>query len=416
MRLLRLTTAIVVLLLVSSSAYGAAATYMAGIDGRPVVRRDGLLDPVSAGLPAFARELPELRTEKAATFVLPSGQFAAVSVGAPLFTRDDGGRWVPVDGRGKKIGDTFVFDLLPGGERVAFDLTRPAYLLSRDGVNVVVRFPGDARGVIENDHTVSYRLSDAATLRWTVDGDIVRKDIVVTAPGRVEGLNFTIRASGGVHQELAENRIRMLRGDTVVFITEAPFLTDVGRRPLAPPVTIAGANGNYAYDYDPAGLPLPYIIDPSSGPNSPATVTDDGSYGSKTWTNPGNAAASDNAIATATHSNLAPTASTHYLNAVDFGFSIPSDMTIDGVVVEIERKCSHNSAPNDCTDDTVKLVKGGTVQGNNNGDTSTLWPTSYAYATYGSASDLWGLTLAPSDINASNFGAVLSAIIHTPIP
>lgn len=146
----------------------------------------------------------------------------------------------------------------------------------------------------------------------------------------------------------------------------------------------------------------------SSGPNNPGTGADDAGTGGFAWTNPGNILASDNSYAT----RLFPGngATTHYLKATNFGFAIPAGATIDGIVLEIERKCVVNSALNNAKDAIVKLVKGGTVSGNDKADTSTRWPTSDTYATYGASNDLWGLSLTDSDVNSSTFGAVLSAL------
>lgn len=144
----------------------------------------------------------------------------------------------------------------------------------------------------------------------------------------------------------------------------------------------------------------------SSGPNSPGTLADDAGVGTVTWSNPSNASASDNSRA----SEVAPsaTSNSHYLKATNFGFSVSG--TIDGVVVEIERSCSAG-AGNTVQDSVVKLVVGGSVVGTNKADTVTNWPAtgSEAYKTYGSSSDLWGATIADTDVNASNFGVVISA-------
>lgn len=64
----------------------------------------------------------------------------------------------------------------------------------------------------------------------------------------------------------------------------------------------------------------------------------------------------------------------------------------------------------DVEDSVVKLVKGGVVVGSNLGDTVTKWPSSDVEVSYGGVSNLWGTTLAPADVNASNFGVVLSAL------
>jgi hypothetical protein len=142
------------------------------------------------------------------------------------------------------------------------------------------------------------------------------------------------------------------------------------------------------------------------GSLSPSTVVDDSSVGTVTWTNPSNAVASDNVRASI---NGATGATSHYLKATGFGFSIPTGATIDGIVLEIERAKGALDAA--AKDSSVKLVKGGTVSGTDKADTVTVWPSGDAYATYGSPTDLWGQSWTPSDINDSTFGAALSAQI-----
>lgn len=63
-------------------------------------------------------------------------------------------------------------------------------------------------------------------------------------------------------------------------------------------------------------------------------------------------------------------------------------------------------------DNQVRVVKSGTITGNNLAATTTAWPTTDAYATYGGAANLWGTTWAVADINSANFGAALSAIVQ----
>ena len=148
----------------------------------------------------------------------------------------------------------------------------------------------------------------------------------------------------------------------------------------------------------------------SSGPNSPATLADDASNGgTQTWSSTANAAASDNAYATAPCecNKVGLTLvhdTTHYLKATNFGFSLPADATIDGITVEIERHQSGLFA--NVIDDTVSLVVSGTVQGSNQA-AGINWPTSDVYVQYGPS--LWGLSLSPAQVNASNFGVVIAA-------
>lgn len=63
-------------------------------------------------------------------------------------------------------------------------------------------------------------------------------------------------------------------------------------------------------------------------------------------------------------------------------------------------------------DNSVRLIKGGTITGNNAAFTVTPWNTTDTYISYGSSSDLWGTTWTVADINATNFGAVLSASVN----
>lgn len=146
----------------------------------------------------------------------------------------------------------------------------------------------------------------------------------------------------------------------------------------------------------------------SQGPNSPGTIADDAAVGVLTWSTPSNAATSDNAYAFAGN-GYGSNQATHYLKVTNLGFSIPSGSSIDGVEVAIERKGSHASAARCVKDSVVKLVKAGSVSGDNKAATGTLWPTSDASANYGGVSDLWGLSLSVDDVNSSTFGAVLSA-------
>jgi len=150
----------------------------------------------------------------------------------------------------------------------------------------------------------------------------------------------------------------------------------------------------------------------TAGPNAPGTMADDNAVGTKTWSNPGNVAASDN-----TYASVPCTAgaieTSHYLKCTNFGFSIPSGATVNGVTVAVERKSAGDSGSNlYVRDSTVSLVKGGTVSGANKAVTATNWTTTDSTASYGGAADLWTLTLADTDINASTFGVVLSVVMR----
>ena len=143
----------------------------------------------------------------------------------------------------------------------------------------------------------------------------------------------------------------------------------------------------------------------TAGPNAPGTMTDDAAVGVGVWATVDNAKVNDTSYAT----NGSGTPATHYLKATAFGFAIPSGATINGIQVGITRKASNNAKFEYSSDNIVSLVKGGTVSGDNKFNAGVKWPTSDGTVTYGTTSDLWGTTWAYTDINASNFGVVLSA-------
>jgi hypothetical protein len=122
------------------------------------------------------------------------------------------------------------------------------------------------------------------------------------------------------------------------------------------------------------------------------------------WSNPTRLNANDNSFVTVTGSG---TAFTEALLATNFGFAIPSNATILGIQASYGRYKSAGGGADQIQDNYVKLIKGGNISGNNNGLTSTNWPTAEAAVNYGSISDLWGLTWTPADINSSNFGVAL---------
>jgi hypothetical protein len=146
----------------------------------------------------------------------------------------------------------------------------------------------------------------------------------------------------------------------------------------------------------------------TSGPNSPSTIVNNDDIGTIAWTNPGNAATSDNVRATASFTSGTNLIS-NYLVATGFGFSIPSGAVIDGITVEVEKSRTAGGGP-DIFDNTVRIVKGGII-GTSDRSSATAWPivTSEAYTAYGGTSDLWGSSWTPSDINSSDFGFAISA-------
>ena len=139
-----------------------------------------------------------------------------------------------------------------------------------------------------------------------------------------------------------------------------------------------------------------------TGPNSPGTMADDSAVGTLTWATPDNAKVEDGSTAIASG---AGGSQSHYLKATNFGFSIPQGAEILGILVEVKKGASRVQS----TDTAVRIVKGGSI---GTTDKSSLldWPvTILEFINYGGLADLWGETWTPADINASNFGFVISA-------
>jgi len=92
-----------------------------------------------------------------------------------------------------------------------------------------------------------------------------------------------------------------------------------------------------------------------------------------------------------------------YLCTLNYGFAgVPSGATITGIGVTLNRRGT------DFKDYSVKLIKSGTIQGNDKADTATTYPSTLTDATYGGDGDLWGLTLTDTNVKASNFGVAIA--------
>jgi len=164
---------------------------------------------------------------------------------------------------------------------------------------------------------------------------------------------------------------------------------------------VSGAT-NYTWSV-PSGAT--YVNTPlSTTTNYATTCVNQTGIGSIAWTNPGNAISDNSTYATVSLSN---NALSNYLVATGFGFSIPADAIISGIKVEWEKKSSSTSTNN--KDNAIRIVKNGTI-GTTDKSSTTAWSNlNDVYVTYGGNTDLWGETWTAADINASAFGAALSA-------
>jgi hypothetical protein len=131
--------------------------------------------------------------------------------------------------------------------------------------------------------------------------------------------------------------------------------------------------------------------------------------GGPAWTAPGNITAAGTPYASVLL--ISSSTPSDYLRGSNYGFAIPADATITGVEVVVNRR--QTTAGGNIYDSLVQLVNdGGTLFGSNYA-TATNWPTGgLGTATYGGATDMWGLTtatLTPAIINDTDFGVYLSA-------
>ena len=140
----------------------------------------------------------------------------------------------------------------------------------------------------------------------------------------------------------------------------------------------------------------------TQGPNHASVGLTSGA--GSNWSNPTYITAADALYASV---SLGGNGSSRYLRGQAYGFTIPTGATIDGIEVSIRRQSSSNNGGNSINDVSLQLAKNGTILGSNYA-TTTDWPTTMAVANYGGATDLWGTTWTPADINNVNFGVALS--------
>jgi hypothetical protein len=148
----------------------------------------------------------------------------------------------------------------------------------------------------------------------------------------------------------------------------------------------------------------------TQGPLYPTAATNvsTGTEINDAWVNPTNVGAADAAEAQITATSYDSPDISHQLHTSGYGFTIPSGATIDGIVVEIERRSIIASSGKDFRVQMRSAT--GTTIGDNHADVATIWPTSSTIATYGSSSDDWrsGGSWTDTEINDVDFGVVIS--------
>jgi hypothetical protein len=138
-------------------------------------------------------------------------------------------------------------------------------------------------------------------------------------------------------------------------------------------------------------------------PAAAGDCTNQAGIGTVAWTNPGNAFSDNGTYA----SRSLDGQTSNYLRCLNYGFTIPGGATIVGIVVNVERK-SNSTANGGSRDAAMRLVKTGAIQATDR-SSATTYPTMDTVEAHGGATDLWGDTWTPADINAANFGAALAS-------
>lgn len=130
----------------------------------------------------------------------------------------------------------------------------------------------------------------------------------------------------------------------------------------------------------------------------PGTVAT-GISGDNPWNNDDNVKIDDGSYAYTTVGGIS-----EYLRCYNFGFSIDTSATINGLEFRVQRYAAH--ADSIFTSD-LRIYNGISFLGDNKADSGTYWSVSEETVTYGGASDTWGYSLTPTIVNNSVFSIAI---------
>lgn len=104
------------------------------------------------------------------------------------------------------------------------------------------------------------------------------------------------------------------------------------------------------------------------------------------------------------------TTTSNYLYAQGYGFSVPSNATITGIKVTAYKLVSSGGGFVDVLDNSIRLLKGGVKTGTDQSLGAT-WVGGSSIKEWGSSTSMWGTSLTPADVNASDFGVAIAVDI-----
>lgn len=130
----------------------------------------------------------------------------------------------------------------------------------------------------------------------------------------------------------------------------------------------------------------------STNATLPGSGTNEVGTGTVAWSNPERITADDGSYATF---SMPFEDSSNYLVASNFSFTptVPSSKQITGLIVEFEK-----SATSGLGADETLIFNVGSSSSTNKANVGSDWPGSDTIATYGSATDNWGISLTGSDL------------------
>lgn len=161
-----------------------------------------------------------------------------------------------------------------------------------------------------------------------------------------------------------------------------------------------GFNGETYVDFDAGTQDTGLQATATNGSSFPGNST-----GFMPWGSPANAL-SDNGANASTSTTVTSSTQTSYTLSVDgYGLTVPSEATIEGVEVVVE--ASGWGGGSSYLD--VRLDKNSGTSSSTRGGTTNLVSESGSLFTYGSSTDMWGLSLTPTEVNDSSFAVHLEA-------
>ena len=132
----------------------------------------------------------------------------------------------------------------------------------------------------------------------------------------------------------------------------------------------------------------------------PSTCSNSFIIGGTDWVNPSSGTVEDGNSARETSSI------SNYLYCSGYGFSLPVNATVIGIMASFKKYADSGKS---AIDNSVKLFENASSVGNDKGTSTVNWvDTGPTWYDYGSSTDTWGVSLTPTDVNASLFGAGLS--------